>query len=282
LRIGKKTLLTLLIIFTGFLITLVQTYVWSDAGKTKQDKAYEYDFQLNYWNEEVHKKFNNLRASEVVLRLFSFEGKRVVDSSFFRDIHEYHFLIKELMRVLEFNIEVSINLLGDIVQLSEKGLQHIPESSKVSSDVKELDNLLKEFDKREKRLKTFLPELISSFQYEENMSSDEKVELTAKQMELLLELFTDETLFVTKETDPFELVRELGNSAYTTLANYKKVLKGYNKEVSIEDSYKKIVLLLLALLSVYFSVLIALKTDDEPASYEVSVNSKSYNVSIKT
>lgn len=282
MRIGKKTLLTLLIIFTGFLITLVQTYTWPDAGKAKQDNAYEYDFQLNYWNEEVHKKFNNLRSSDVVQRLLSFEGERVVDPAFFRDIHEYHFLIKELMRVLKFKSKVSINLLGDIVQLSEKGLQHVPEMSKVSSDVEEFDYLLQEFDKREKRLETFLPELMSSFKYKENMSSDEKVELTVKQMDLFLELFTDEALFVTNKTDPFALVRALGNSSYITLGNYKKVLQGYNKEVSVEDSHKKIVLLLLALLSVYFSALIVLKTEDDPVNYEVSVKSKTYNVSIKT
>ncbi|QFU22695.1 hypothetical protein FM038_011365 [Shewanella eurypsychrophilus] len=282
MTIGKKSLLTLLIIFTGLLITFVQTFAWSDAGKSKQDKAYEYDFQLNYWNEEVHKKFNNLRSSEVVNRLLSFEGKRVVDSSFFLDIHEYHFLIKELMRVLKFKSKVSINLLGDIVQLNEKGLQHVPDMSKVSSDVQEFDTLLQEFDEREKRLETFLPELVSSFKYEENMSSDKKVELTVKQMELFLELYTDEALFVTQKTDPFLFVRDLGNMSYITLGNYKKVLKGYNKQVSIEDSYKKSILILLALLSVYFSALIVLKTEDEPTRYEASVNDKTYNVSIKT
>ena len=282
LTIGKKSLLTLLIIFTGLLITFVQTFAWPDAGKSKQDKAYEYDFQLNYWNEEVHKKFDNLRSSEVVNRLLSYEGERVVDSRFFHDIHEYHFLIKELMRVLKFKSKVSINLLGDMVQLNEKGLQHVPEMSKVSSDVYEFDTLLQEFDEREKRLETFLPELVSSFKYEENMSSDKKVELTVKQMELFLELYTDEALFVTQKTDPFLLVRALGNISYITLGNYKKVLAWYNKQVSIEDSYKKSILILLALLSVYFSALIALKTEVEPASYEVSVNDKTYNVSIKT
>ena len=198
MSLGKKGLLTLLIVIIGFLVTLVQTYSWPDAGKAQQDKAYEYDFQLNYWNEEIHKKFNILRASQVTPRLVSFKGKRIVNPKLFQDIKEYHFLIKELMRALKFKSKVSVNLLGDIVKLKEKGLKHVPEFTKISKDVEKFDNLLKEFDKRKKRLESFLPELVSSFRYEEEMSDDAKIELTNKQLELLLELFTDEALFITK------------------------------------------------------------------------------------
>lgn len=281
LRIGKKTLLTLLTFITGFLITLIQTFAWEDAGKTKQDKAYQYDFQLNYWNEQIHQKFNNLRASEAVPRLLNFEGERVVDSNFFRDISEYHFLIKELMRVLKLKSNVSLNLLDDLIYLNEKGAQHVPDFSKVATDVKELENLLKEHHKREKRLNTFLPELISSFEYEGNLSSEKKIELSVKQIDLIMELYTDEALFVSKNTDPFSFTRDLGNSSYKTLANYKTVLKGYNKQVSIEDSYKKSTLIFLALISLYFSALIVLKPD-ETTNYKISVNSETFDVDIKT
>ncbi|TOM98427.1 hypothetical protein CGH67_25285, partial [Vibrio parahaemolyticus] len=56
----------------------------------------------------------------------------------------------------------------------------------------------------------------------------------------------------------FEFVRDMGDSAYTMLENYEKVLVGYNHQVSMEESYKKSTLLLLTIISVYLSIRVAL------------------------
>lgn len=82
--------------------------------------------------------------------------------------------------------------------------------------------------------------------------------------------------------DPFTFVRDLGNSSYTMLDNYKNILAGYNKEVSIEESYKNILLIFLALLSIYFSALIVIKSEDNMVDYEVSVNNIPFRIKIKS
>ena len=256
--LGKKTLLTLLVIIVGLSVSIVEAYFWVEAGKSKDSKTYEYEFQLNYWNGEVHEKFNALRENGVVPRLTMFEGERVVNASFFRDIHEYHYLIKELMRPLEFSTMVSINLLNDIVKLQEKGLAHVPDYKALGDALEELSLLIQGFKKREDRLNSYLPELISAFEYDTDMKDSEKIELTVKQVKLLHELYSNEALFLKRDLDPFKIVRELGENSYKMLNNYEQILSGYNKQVSQEDTYKKVLLLILTLTSVYLSALIVL------------------------
>ncbi|EHR7166280.1 hypothetical protein KUK86_004440 [Vibrio parahaemolyticus] len=266
MKLGKKTLLTILVIILGLAVSVVQAYFWTQAGRTKNSKVYEYEFQLDFWNEEIHKKFNSLRESGVGPRLAMIEGKRVVDSSYFSDIHQYHFLIKELMRALKFKSKVSINLLSDIVSLQDKGLQKVGNPEELVEKIKEFSDLLKEFEKRQQRLDSYLPELISSFEYDTKLSESEKVELTVKQINLLGELYTNEELFIKREPDPFTFVRDLGESSYTMLHNYEEILLGYNNQVSQEDTYKKILILILTLASVYLSALIVLIPEESDSN----------------
>ncbi len=265
-KLEKKTRLAILVIMLGLAVSVVQAYFWTQAGKTKNSKAYEYEFQLDFWNEEIHKKFNSLVESGVGPRLAMIEGKRVVDSSYFSDIHQYHFLVKELMRALKFKSKVSINLLSDIVSLQDKGLQKVSNPEELVEKIKKFSDLLNEFEKRQQRLDSYLPELISSFEYDDKLSESEKVELTVKQVNLLGELYTNEELFIKREPDPFTFVRDLGEISYIMLHNYEEILLGYNTQVSQEDTFKNILLLILTLVSVYVSALIVLIPEESESN----------------
>ncbi|EJL7824876.1 hypothetical protein NM004_004523 [Vibrio parahaemolyticus] len=281
--LNKHLKLTILVLFTGVLATLIQTYVWVDAGKSKINKKYEYQFQLNYWNNEIYDKFQDVFSSEVANKILFFDGEKVVDKQFFEEIYTYHRLVKELIRPLEFNNQVAFNLLEDMAKISGKGFKNVPDFQVITQDVNEFSSLLDELKKRKERLETFLPELMSSFVYDENMNESKKVELTVKQLKLFKELLTDEALFVTKDPDPFELIKNLGNASYLMLDNYEKTLIGYNKTVSDEDDYKKSLLFILALVSFYLSVLIAVQQENKSdvSQYAISVNDEDYTVCVK-
>ncbi len=255
---SKKIQLTLLIIIFGLLVFCVQTYTWVDAGKSVANKSYAFSFQMNFWNEKVMEKFNRLRESGVTSRIMLSREDKTVDGRYLRDLAEYRHHLQEILRALEFNNNVSFQVLSEVVQLSRKGFRHVDSSEDIVKDIEKFQRLLEAYNKRVDRVGTFLPELTATFEYDDEMTDSERVNLTVKQLNLLNELYSSDELFLKHDADPFEFVRDMGASAYTMLENYEKVLVGYNHQVSMEESYKKITLLLLTLISVYLSIRVAL------------------------
>ncbi|TON96137.1 hypothetical protein CGH46_25520, partial [Vibrio parahaemolyticus] len=68
-------------------------------------------------------------------------------------------------------------------------------------------------DKRVDRVRTFLPELTATFEYDDEMTDSERINLTVKQLNLLNELYSSDELFLKYNADPFEFVRDMGDSA---------------------------------------------------------------------
>ncbi len=262
-KISKKVKLTLLIIISGLLVFCVQTYTWVDAGKSVEDKSYAYSFQMNFWNEKVREKFDLLAKSGVAPRVMLSKEKKTVNGHFLRDLVEYRYHLQEILRVLKFNNNVSFQVLGEITRLSDKGVGHVDDMAGIVKDVEKFQSMLEVYDKKADRIQTFLPELAATFEYNDDMTDSERVNLTVKQVKLLKELYSSDDLFLKRNKDPFEFVRDMGDSAYTMLANYEKVLAGYNLQVSREETYKKIILLLLTIISVYLSIRVALIPDEQ-------------------
>ncbi|MBH0094583.1 hypothetical protein [Pseudoalteromonas sp. SCQQ13] len=260
---NTKVKLTILVIVTSLILFFAQTYVWTEAGKTTQSKSYAYSYQLNQWKEDTYSKFESLRKSGTYDNLDLSRGKKVVSPAFFLDIHEYQRHIKSILRTQEFNSRVSFEMLREIDRMNPKGLVHTDAPTEIKVKVEEFEKLLLKHDKVTERLNTYLPELISAFEYKKEYSDSEKIELSVKQLELLSELYSSDYLFLKRNTDVFKFIRDMGDNSYSMLYNYEKVLSGYNKQVSLEDSYKKVLLLILTLISFIFSIRIALIPENE-------------------
>ncbi|MEI8614905.1 hypothetical protein P4S54_15040 [Shewanella sp. PP-He15 brown] len=261
--LDKKTKLSLLVLIFGFLVTIVQTCFWVDAGKTKENKAYEYKFQLDVWNNEIHKNFNLIKESGVVPKLLlSQDGIKLNDKTL-KNINEYHYLLKELLRALNFNSSVAIYLLNDISQMTGKVLINIEEPHKLVEEIKNFSLLIESFKKREERLNSYYPELISAFNYNKELNDKEKDELFKKQVSLLQELYSSDELFLKHNTDPFAFVKDLGESANAMLNNYELVITTYNEQVTFEDNLKKSIIYFLTLFSFYLSALILLQPESK-------------------
>ncbi|MFB1074957.1 hypothetical protein [Vibrio diabolicus] len=181
-----------------------------------------------------------------------------MDGRYLRDLAMYRYHLQEILRALKFNNNVSFQVLNEVARLSNKGLGHVASSEDIVKDVEKFQRLLEAYDKRVDRVRTFLPELTATFEYDDEMTDSERINLTVKQLNLLNELYSSDELFLKYNADPFEFVRDMGDSAYTMLENYEKVLVGYNHQVSMEESYKKSTLLLLTIISVYLSIRVAL------------------------
>ena len=53
MKLTKNTSFALMVIIIALLVSVVQSLIWTEAGKSKQSKVYEYEFQLDHWNEEI-------------------------------------------------------------------------------------------------------------------------------------------------------------------------------------------------------------------------------------
>lgn len=268
--LDKKTKLSLLVLIFGFLVTIVQTCFWVDAGKTKENKAYEYKFQLDIWNNEIHKNFNLIKESGVVPKLLLSKDGITLNDETMKNINEYHHLLKELLRALNFNSSVAIYLLNDISQMTGKVLINIEEPHKLIREIKDFSLLIESFKNREERLNSYYPELISAFNYNKEFNDTEKDELFKKQVSLLQELYSSDALFLKHNTDPFAFVKDLGESANAMLNNYELVITTYNEQVTFEDNLKKSIIYFLTLLSFYLSALILLKPENKSICKRVS------------
>lgn len=256
---NTKAKLTILVIVTSLVLYFIQTYVWTDAGKTAQSKSYAYSYQINQWSNDTYAKFERLRESGAYENLDLSRGNNVVSVDFFSAIHEYHRHIKSILRTQKFNSRVSYEMLKEIDKMGSKGLAHTINPTKIRKKVAEFKELLLKHKNITERLDTYLPELISAFEYDkEEYSESEIIELSVEQLELLRELYSSDYLFLKRNTDVFKFIRDLGNNSYSMLSNYEQVLLGYNKQISTEDSYKKVLLFILTLVSFILSIRIAL------------------------
>ncbi|TON44581.1 hypothetical protein, partial [Vibrio parahaemolyticus] len=72
----------------------------------------------------------------------------------------------------------------------------VASSEDIVKDVEKFQRLLEAYDKRVDRVRTFLPELTATFEYDDEMTDSERINLTVKQLNLLNELYSSDELFL--------------------------------------------------------------------------------------
>ncbi|MDN3379722.1 MULTISPECIES: hypothetical protein [unclassified Pseudoalteromonas] len=257
MSIDAKTFIKIgIITFASAIIFLIQTYVFPNAGKDDISKFSEYSFQMNYWSEEIHEKFDFIKYSHSYKNLSLYTGQKTVSKKFFDDIDEYHYQVKGMLRVLKRHAGVAVNTMGDSEPLlnkagSELGLEKL---KLVHENYKELDKHLAIYYEKLKTIEDYMPELRDAFTYQgKSLSEDDKIELTVKQIELLKSLYSNEELFLKHGSDPFEFVRDFASASDKILMDYRDINTAYNNVVSQEQDIKNSIILFLIFIASYFT-----------------------------
>jgi translation initiation factor 2 beta subunit (eIF-2beta)/eIF-5 len=257
LSIDAKTYIKIgIITFASAITFLVQTYVFPNAGKNNISKFSEYSFQMNYWSEEIHEKFDFIKYSHSYKNLSLYTGQKTVSKKFFDDIDEYHYQVKGMLRVLKRHAGVAVNTMGDSEPLLNKasGELGLEKLQLIHENYKEFDMHLAIYDEKLKTIEDYMPKLRDAFTYQGNsLSADDKIELTVKQIELLKSLYSNEDLFLKHGSDPFEFVRDFASASDKMLMDYREMNTAYNHVVSQEQDIKNSIILFLIFVAAYFT-----------------------------
>ncbi|HGF7148143.1 TPA: hypothetical protein AB5E47_003592 [Vibrio cholerae] len=234
---------------------ICQEFMFDGAGNTKESKAYAYSFQLNYWADNLHDKFIRVRESGSASQLIIGDQQVKVNKEFFVNLHSYHREMKDILRVLQYQYQIPMNIVTDIKEMSKYGFHTSDDVESFGDEWEKLEVLLNEHAQREKALEEYYPKLIELFSFDyEQMTDDEKVDITVKQITVLKELYSSELLFLKYNSDLFEFVRKLAEQSHYFLNIYEQVLERYNSKVGSLESLKLIVMSLLTLLSIVIGV----------------------------
>jgi hypothetical protein len=251
----KTSLKVGLIAGASVLSFFIQTYFLPNAGQEKINKFSEYSYQMDTWGEEIYKKFDAIKYSDSYKKLSLYSGEKTVSLEFFRNIDEYHYQIKAMLRVLKLQGHVAINIMKDTLPLvttvgEKKGIESI---KKVSNDYKLFEVNLKNYDTKISEIEAYLPNLIQTFSYNSIELNQDKVELSIKQIDLLNQLYSSENLFLKHGSDPFEYVRNFADTSKKVLHHYQELNDEYNKIVKQELRYKNSIILFVMFLSAFFA-----------------------------
>ncbi|MEO3682436.1 hypothetical protein ABHN84_09050 [Shewanella vesiculosa] len=245
-----------IITFASAITFLVQTYVFPNSGEINISKFSEYSFQMNYWSEEIHEKFDFIKYSHSYKNLSLYTGQKTVSKKFFDDIDEYHYQVKGMLRVLKRHAGVAVKTMGDSEPLLNKagGELGLEKLKLVHEHYKEFDRHLAIYDEKLKTIEDYMPKLRNAFTYQDkNLSADDKIELTVKQIELLKSLYSNEDLFLKHGSDPFVFVRDFARASDKVLMDYREINTAYNHAVSLEQDIKNSIILFLVLVAAFFT-----------------------------
>lgn len=245
-----------IITFASAITFLVQTYLLPDAGKNEVSKFSEYSFQLDIWSEKIHEKFEFIKYSNSYKSLSLNTGQKTVNKEFFEHIDEYHFQIMGMLRVLNRHAGVAVNIMNDSEPLLSKAGDELG-LEKLQSIKKDYEDFYKNLNKYKEKINTiesYMPKLTDAFTYQgANLSDDDKIELTVKQIELLRLLYSSEDLFLKHGSNPFEFVRDFASASDKILLDYRKINNAYNQAVSQEKVIKNSVILFVIFIAAYFT-----------------------------
>lgn len=233
------------------LLYFFQEFIFEDANKTKESKAYMYSFQLNFWENALEQKFDSIRISGAASRLIIGKDIVNVDRQFFIDLYTYQEEMKSVLRILRRQYQIPLLIIDDISEMEPYGLKTKEEKDRFISEWKKFEVFLGEHKAREARLESYFSELMAAFSKNlGKMEPDEKVSLTIKQIELLRELYSTDLLFLKHNGDSLKFVSDLANQSNHYLKIYEDALDRYNKSVSIIQTEKQIIISILTLLSI--------------------------------
>jgi translation initiation factor 2 beta subunit (eIF-2beta)/eIF-5 len=252
----KKYIKILFITFASVITFLVQIYAFPDAGKTNISKFSEYSFQMNYWSEEIHEKFDFIKYSHSYKNLSLYTGEKTVSKEFFDDIEEYHYQVKGMLRVLKRHSGVAVNTMGDTEPLLNKaaGELGVEKLKLVHDNYKEFERHLDIYDEKLKNIEDYIPKLRDAFTYQgKSLSEEDTVELSVKQIELLKSLYSSENLFLRHGSDPFKFVGDFASASDKVLMDYRRMNTAYNDVVSKEESIKNSIILFLIFITAYIT-----------------------------
>jgi hypothetical protein len=242
--------------FASVLIFLVQTHAYPNAGKNNISKFSEYSFQMSFWSEEIYDKFDLIKQSNSYKKLSLYGEQKTASKEFFDDIEEYHYQIKALLRVLKQHAGVAVNVMTDSQPLLTKagGKIGIEKLKIINENYEQFSKNLKIYNEKINEIENYIPELRSSFSYQDgNLSEDEKIELTIKQVILLQELYSSEHLFLKHGSDPFKFVRDFAVASKKVLIDYREINTAYNDVVNNEQIIKDSIILFFLFIAAYLT-----------------------------
>ncbi|NRB23642.1 hypothetical protein [Shewanella sp.] len=248
LKISSLAIIT----FAGVLTMFTQTYVWPDAGKVKVDKSEIYIFQIDYWGEQIYEKFDRIRSSKNYSNLLRWKDATTIGPEFFKNIDEYHYQIKALLRVLKLHSAVAARMIHESVPMLPEirltGNKLITES--ILSDYQRFIELTKDFEARKEAIEKFLPSLRNALNVDTTLLTDnKKANLMVRHDNLLKEFYSSELLFMQHNSDHFVFVREFATESAKMLEHYELLNQQHNKRVIQQAHLKNLLLILIAVLA---------------------------------
>lgn len=241
-----------IITFAGVLTMFTQTYIWPDAGKVKVDKSELYLFQIDYWGEQIYEKFDRIRSSKNYSNLLIGKEATTIGPKFFKNIDEYHYQIKALLRVLRLHSAVAARIIYESAPMLPEtrlsGNKLIAES--ILGDYKRFIELTKGFEARNEAIEKFLPSLINAFNVDTTLLTDnEKVDLAIRQVDLIQKFYSSNLLFMQHNRDHFAFVREFATESTKMLEHYEILNQLHNERVIQQSNLKNLLLMLIAVLA---------------------------------
>ena len=255
MNIGVKTKIAI-IAFASALTFWVQTDVYPNAGKNNISKFSAYSFQMNFWSEEIHDKFDLIKYSNSYKNLSLSTGQKTVSKEFFDNIEEYHYQVKAMLRVLKQHAGVAVNVMADSAKLLNKAGEKVgvEKLKLIHGNYKEFEGHLKVYNEKVNEIEKYIPELRDSFSYQGKiLTENDKVDLTIKQLDLLKSLYSSENLFLKHGSDPYKFIKDFAITSSKILTDYRDLNAAYNSTVDREQNIKNSIILFLLLLAGYFT-----------------------------
>lgn len=273
------------LVYLGAVLAITQYFfqeiIFTEAGQEKESKAYAYEFQLNYWGEKIYDKFGEIQKSGAASRIILGKNTITITPEFFVDLDTYQQEMKDMLRILEMQYQISLYLIKEIDDMASLGFATREELAEFKSEWDKFELLLEEHKKRKERLDTFFPEFMAAFSDKnKTLTEEQKVELTIKQSELLGELYSSDLLFMKYNSDVFKFVRELAEQSHYFIHVYEDIRLRYNARSSVQNTFKQTIISLITFISIIVGVRIEeshkynkrLKRDCQRAAFPVPMS----------
>jgi len=249
----------LIAIFTSGLLSIVQLYVWPDAGKRLDNRRYIYSFQMNQWLQEVYTEFNLIRNSGTYRDISLVTGRKTITPDYFLKVAEYHYQIKQLLQILKYQGKVTAEVSSDIGFLLEGtddyNLLTQEQHRKITQNYKSFDILASKHFEIESEISAFEPELQKVIAgIPKDSTADQKFSYEVHKINTLRRLHSEKNLMISYFEDPFEFIDNFNVAAQKILDDYDMLLIKYNKKLKAQEHIKNALLVILAIFSAYLTI----------------------------
>jgi len=261
---SNKTKFSIASLALTVLLSYVQMYTFTDAGKTKKDDWLTHQNQLLSTTHEINTLKIGLTSDRKVL-LQASDNPEILNTQKHREaLNNYNRYLTATYNISGQYTATGVYLRKEVDSLNKKmGRKEFPKATK-----KTLDAFAKNIDsmKSDREVLHGIKSLVLSISKEPKNA--EKPKTTVKKGKYVISMTREEyhDLYnkVTLKVDYFDIPADINENAKDLLVIYSDLIKEYNSQVNFDERWKNLIILLMGFVILLCSFGVFLIDNKEP------------------